>query len=373
MATAVTYPLRYPISQRNRGPVAEETRVPAQALERCSIDLTSTIREALASLDESSAKLVVITDTGRRVVGIMTDGDVRRALLRGATLEDPVLPHVRRTFTHVDARASRADVLDLMQARSVAEVPILDASGHLVGLHRMHDVLARKQRDNCAVVMAGGKGTRLGPLTDSMPKPMLKVAGRPILERIVLHLAGVGIQHIYLAINYLGHVVEEHFGDGSRFGCRIEYIREQSALGTAGALSLLPNKPERPVLVMNGDLVTQTDFADMIDFHERHGQAVTVGVRRYVHTVPFGCFELDGDRVASVEEKPTLAKVINAGIYVLAPEMLARVPLGREYTMPDLVGDALSTHKGVVAYEITDDWVDVGRVAELRKARGEDA
>lgn len=347
--------------------------VPTQALEQCIIALTSTLREALASLDESSAKLVVITDASRKVIGIMTDGDVRRALLGGATLEDPVLPHVRRTFTSVDARASRADVLDLMQARSVAEVPILDPSGHLVGLHRMHDVLARKQRDNCAVVMAGGKGTRLGPLTESVPKPMLKVAGRPILERIVLHLAGVGIKHIYLAINYLGHVVEEHFGDGARFGCRIEYLREDRALGTAGALSLLPKKPEKPVLVMNGDLVTQTDFADMLDFHERHGQSVTVGVRRYLHTVPFGCFELDGDSVISVEEKPAIAKVINAGIYVLAPEMLARVPEGQEFTMPDLLGDALGARKGVVAYEIVDDWVDVGRVAELKKARGEEA
>jgi dTDP-glucose pyrophosphorylase len=347
--------------------------VPTQALEQCIIDLTSTIREALASLDESSAKLVVVTDEKRKVVGIMTDGDVRRALLRGATLEDPVLPHVKKSFTYVDARASRADVLDLMQARSVGEVPILDAGGHLVGLHRMHDVLARKQRDNCAVVMAGGKGTRLGTLTESMPKPMLKVAGRPILERIVLHLAGVGIQHIYLAINYLGHVVEEHFGDGSRFGCRIEYLREPKALGTAGALSLLPQKPTKPVLVMNGDLVTQTDFADMLDFHERHGQAVTVGVRRYLHTVPFGCFELDGDNVISVEEKPAIAKVINAGIYVLSPEMLERVPQDREFTMPDLLGDAMGGKKGVVAYEIEGDWVDVGRVDQLRKARGEDA
>lgn len=357
----------------HRSELGERKRmVPKGAIERCVIDLRSTLRDALLSLEGSSSKVVLVAEGTRRVVGLLTDGDLRRAMLRGATMADLVEPHMKRTFTFVGPRASRADVLDLMQARRIAEVPVLDESGRLVGLHRMHDVLAGADRPNWAVVMAGGKGTRLAPLTDSIPKPMLRVAGRPILERIVLHLAGAGIDRIYLAINYLGHVVEEHFGDGQRFGCDIRYLKEDRALGTAGAIALLPEKSAHSLLVLNGDLVTQTDFGDMLDFHARGGQALTVGVHRYVHTVPFGCFELNGSRIVGVEEKPTFSKVINAGIYVIDPEAVAQVPAATEFTMPELIGETMSRGRTVVAYEIVDDWIDVGQKDQLQKARGDD-
>jgi dTDP-glucose pyrophosphorylase len=342
-----------------------------EALERCLIAKTSSLRDALASLDSSGCKVVLIVDDGR-VVGLLTDGDLRRAMLRGAALTDSVGPHMKRSFTSVVPRTSRADVLDVMQSRRIAEVPILDEQGRFHGLHRMHDVLARRQRTNWAVILAGGRGTRLAPLTETIPKPMIRVAGRPILERIVLHLSGIGITRIFLAINYLGHIVEEHFGDGSRFGAKIEYLRETKPLGTAGSLSLLPAAPSSPLVVMNGDLVTQADLGDLLDYHEREGHVATIGVRRYVHTVPFGCIETDGSRVVALEEKPTVSKVINAGIYVIAPDVLANIPRDAECTMPDVMARLIESSRTVGTYEIIDDWIDVGHKDQLKRAQGEE-
>ncbi len=342
-------------------------------LELCVVRLESTLRDALVSLDRSGRRIVMIEDSEARVVGLLTDGDLRRALLSGAGLEDAVRPHVRANFTWVSAGTSRADVLDLMQARRILEVPVLDEKMKLAGLHMMHDVLAREQRQNWAVVMAGGRGTRLAPLTEDTPKPMLRVAGRPILERIVLHLAGVGIRRIFLAINYLGHIVEEHFGDGQRFGCQIEYLREEKPLGTAGALGLIVEEPRTSLLVMNGDLVTQADLGEMIDRHEAMGAAITVGTRRYLHTVPFGCLDIHHDRVVGLDEKPTLSRVINAGIYVLAPAVLGNIPKDKASTMPELVSNAIAHGNTVLGHEIVDDWVDVGQKDQLKQARGEES
>jgi len=338
------------------------------ALERCVISEGGTLRDALASLDRSSSKVVVVVDASDHVIGLLTDGDLRRALLAGAALSDPIGPHLQRRFTFVGRGASRADVLDLMHARQISVVPILD-DGRLVGLHLMHDVLAPKKRENWAVIMAGGRGTRLAPLTDNVPKPMLRVAGRPILERIVLHLVGAGITRIYIAINYLGHVVEEHFEHGERFGCRIDYLKEEQPLGTAGALSLLPERPTAPLLVMNGDLVTQMSFGDMLSTHESAGNAITVGVRRYLHNVPFGCVVLEGDRIVGIEEKPTLSQAINAGIYVMQPSVLDRLSTPRELAMPDLLNEVMK-RETVGAYEIVDEWADIGQKDQLNRARG---
>jgi NDP-sugar pyrophosphorylase family protein len=217
--------------------------------------------------------------------------------------------------------------------------------------------------------MAGGQGVRLRPLTENTPKPMLRVAGRPILERIVLHLVGHGLRRVFIAINYLGHVIEEHFGDGSRLGCRIEYLREEQPLGTAGALGLLPDRPVEPVLVMNGDLVTQADLGAMLDFHVGGAYAATIGIRRYLHAVPFGVVEREGDRVIEVEEKPTIARDASSGIYTIGPALVELVAPRKPFSMPDLIAAALARGDRVGAYEIEDDWIDVGQRDQLERAR----
>jgi len=335
----------------------------------CLVPSGGTIRDALGAVDRGAAGIALATDEAGRLVGVATDGDIRRALLRGTSLDEPIGPVLNRSYTAVDRRQGRADALDLMLARHIDVVPVLDEAGRPVALHLLHAFLEPRARGNWAVIMAGGRGTRLAPLTDTVPKPMLRVAGRPILERIVLHLVGHGISRIFLSVNYLAEVIEDHFGDGRSLGVRIEYLRETEPLGTAGALGLLPETPERTLVVLNGDLVTNVDVGDLIDVHERGGFAATVGTRRYVHTVPFGCVERDGDRITGLEEKPAILREVNTGIYALAPHVVGQVPAGVPLTMPELIGRVLVRGEPVGAFEVEDDWVDVGQRDQLARAR----
>ena len=329
----------------------------------------STIEDAMRSLDRSGAEISLVVDASGVLLGTVTDGDVRRALLSGASLSASAADCMNRNFASVPPSSGRAEVMDLMQARRLSGVPVVDAGGRLIALHLLHELLGRSARPNWAVIMAGGFGSRLWPLTEALPKPMLRVAGRPILERIVLHLVGCGIRRIFIAVNYLADVIESHFGDGSRFGCHIEYLREQKPLGTGGALTLLPARPEHPVLVMNGDLVTQADVGRMLDFHEREKGAATIAVRSHFQTIPFGCVELDGVRVRQMEEKPRVTRLVNAGIYVLNPEILTRIPPGQEYAITDLFTDMLSRNEPVCGFEVEGDWIDVGQKDALQQAR----
>jgi dTDP-glucose pyrophosphorylase len=334
---------------------------------------SGTLLDAMRALDAGAIEIAFVVDEAERFVGTLTDGDVRRALLGGAALLDSLLPHVNRRAIRLGTGSGRVEALELMQSRSIGQIPVVDEEGRIVRVHLLRDMLAARVRDHWAVVMAGGLGTRLGALTRNTPKPMLRVAGRPILERIVLHLAGHGIRRIFLSVNYLAHVIEAHFGDGARFGVEIEYLRETEPLGTGGSLSLLPEKPTLPLVVMNGDLVTQANIGDLLAFHDLHRVSATVGLRRYHHTVPFGCLETDGDRIVRMEEKPTLTRQVNAGLYVLSPEVVGRVPAATALGVPDLVDECLRRGESVFGYEIVDDWIDVGQRDQLQAARGETA
>src|SRR3989304_1487910 len=205
-------------------------------IKEISIKQSATIREAMEAIQRGACWIALVVDNNSKLLGLITDGDIRRALLSGATLNDPLEPYMQRKFTAVPPTTGRSEVLDLMRARSLNQIPIVDQTGKLVGLHLMREIIGAVRRPNWAVIMAGGRGERLRPLTDSIPKPMIKVAGRPILERIVLHLVGYGIRRIFISVNYLSQVIEDHFGDGTRFGCTIEYLRETQPLGTGGSL-----------------------------------------------------------------------------------------------------------------------------------------
>jgi len=337
----------------------------------CLVPETGTIRDAMAALDRGAGQIALAVDGDGRLAGVVTDGDVRRALLRGGTIDAPLAPILTRRPVTVGPGEGRAAVLDLMRARRINAIPVVDASGTPTGLHLLHAFLERSARPNWAIVMAGGAGHRLRPLTESVPKPMLRVAGRPILERIVLHLVGTGIGRIFLSVNYLGSVIEEHFGDGSAFGARIEYLREERPLGTGGALGLLPETPAEPVMLLNGDLVTSADLGGLIDFHVAGGFDATVGYRRYLHVVPFGCIERDGDRIVGLVEKPTLEREVNTGMYVLDPAIVTMVRPGEPMSMPNLIAAALADGRRVGAFEIEDDWIDVGQRDQLDRARGD--
>jgi dTDP-glucose pyrophosphorylase len=341
--------------------------------EHCLVGPAATLLDGLRAIDRGGIEIALIVGDGGRLTGIMTDGDARRAILAAAGLDSPLSPHARRDFIFVGPDTTRAEVLDLMQARRIKHLPILDDDRRLLGLHLLHDMLGGIERTNWAVVMAGGEGRRLRPLTEHTPKPMLRVAGRPILERIVLHLVGYGIRRVFLSVNYLGNVIEDHFGDGERFGCRIQYVREDEPMGTGGALGLLPETPVEPFIVMNGDLMTQINIDQMLRFHIDHHALATIGTREYVHNVPFGCIDRDGSRVLGLREKPQLRQSVNAGIYVLAPEALTPMRPGSRFDLPDLITTAIGSGKKVVAFDIDDDWMDIGRREQLDRARGESA
>lgn len=345
-------------------------------LKRICVSRDATIRQTMEAISEGAVEIALLIDDRGRLLATVSDGDVRRALLDGASLDDPIAIHAQQRFTSVPVGADRAGVLDLMRARSISQVPMLQ-DGVVVGLHVLRELLGTVELDNVAVVMAGGRGTRLRPLTEQRPKPMLTVAGRPILERIVLHLTGSGIRTIYLAVNYMADMIEEHFGDGEDFGCRIDYLREDLArpLGTAGALALLPAEVRartQTLLVMNGDLVTQFQVSRLLEAHETGGGVATVGVRDYVHQVPFGVVTMANGVVENLDEKPFSTWSVSAGIYALEPSLVEYVDSGREFPMTELIANALQRGDRVMAHRLEGEWLDIGRVNELRHARGED-
>lgn len=341
-------------------------------LKRATVSGGGTLLDAMKAINGGGHAIAFVTSNGGKVVGTLTDGDVRRAILAGASLSTRCLTKtMNKRFARATPVTPRVEVLDMMRARSINQVPVLDRQGRLVGLHLMHDLIGGTERPNWAVIMCGGKGERLRPLTLKVPKPMIPVAGRPILERLVLHLVGAGIRRIFLAVNYMAPVIERHFGDGTRFGCRIDYLREKKPLGTGGALSLLPSRPKEPLLTLNGDLVTQVDIARMLEFHEAGSYAVTIGTRSHEVHVPFGVATVKGQRLMALEEKPSERVLINAGVYVVSPAALRLVPRNREFPITSMVSGCLAKRMPVGAFFIEEDWIDVGRPDELKKARGD--
>ena len=335
------------------------------------VAVDATLIQAISVIENGGQAISLVCDASGRLLGTLTDGDVRRALLAGVSLSHAGLADVmHRDFVWVQPQRSLADVVELMRARRLDQVPVLDAQHRPVGLHSVRRLMAPRSRANAAVILAGGRGIRLLPFTATVPKPMIAVAGRPILERLVLHLVGHGVTEIYLAVNYLAHIIENHFGDGHGFGCRIHYLREDRPLGTGGPLALLPDRPSQPLLVLNGDLVTQCDVGAMLDFHEERSLDATFGVRTHHVDIPYGVADVDGDRLVGLREKPTERMLINAGVYVISPHVIGRVPSGEEFPITDLFLQLIAAEARVGAYLIHDDWIDVGQHNELERARG---
>lgn len=338
-------------------------------LNRLTIRSGATVRAAMEAIQAGGVEICLVVTEDGKLTGVVTDGDVRRALLAGCTLESAVDRCVNTDFFAVGPEIGRAEALDLMLARGFMQVPVLDR-GTLVGLHLLRELVGSAVRPNHAVIMAGGQGIRLRPITERVPKPMIEVAGRPIVERLVLHLVGYGIRHMSIAVNYKAHVIESHFGDGSRFGCRIDYIREAEPLGTAGALALL-EPPEHPLLVANADLVTQVNISRLLEAHTSSGATVTVGVREYPVTIPFGVVEIDPrGYLSDFREKPTRMFLINAGIYVVSRPCWTDMTPGRPMAMPELLLGQSRAGRPPAVFVIEEDWLDVGRHEDLQRARG---
>jgi dTDP-glucose pyrophosphorylase len=334
------------------------------------------IRESIVAIQDGGANIALAVNNSGVLVGIVTDGDVRRALLDGYDLSDSVEQFIQREPFTVGPSVSRTSVLDLMQARGMSQVPVVDEHGILLGLHLLRELLGQSPRPNIAVILAGGKGLRLMPATNEVPKPMLRVAGRPILERIVTHLVGFGIQRIAIAVGYLHEQIEEHFDDGEKFGCQVRYLREDPAtpLGTGGPLAMLEDiypKVDSPVLVLNGDLVTQFNVADLLESHRESGASLTIGAVTYTHEVPFGVLELSNNGlVSAISEKPILEKTVSAGIYACEPRILKGLPRGKFMPMTRIIDECLSRGEGVSIWNCDNEWSDIGRPQDLARAKG---
>jgi dTDP-glucose pyrophosphorylase len=327
--------------------------------------------ECVRTIHISGAGIALAVDREFRLIGTISDGDIREALIKGCALDSPVFPHINRNCFYVLPTVSRVEVLDIMQARRFKQVPIVNEQGKVIGLHLLYDILGNISRPNWAVLMAGGKGMRLRPLTENMPKPMVRVAGRPILERIILHLVSYGIRRIFLSVNHLAKMIEDYFEDGSKYGVIIEYLHEDEPLGSGGAISLLPENPEHPLIVMNGDLIVDINLTDMIEFHSKNDFYATMGVYSYFHQVPYGCVAIENNRLAGLEEKPVIEKMVNAGIYVLSTRAVSAIPRNTCFPITVLFEEALKKNLVCGTFSIEKEWLDIGSPHQLRQARGE--
>lgn len=339
--------------------------IPWKAL---SLHATATLKDALKLLDATAKQITLVVDEEDRLLGTLTDGDIRRALLRDVALSAPVTqamnadPVVGIEDEHLVAWRQK------LQGRAVRHLPIINASGLLIGLYYDRPV-ALSGLPYPVVLMLGGLGTRLRPLTQTVPKPMLKVGNRPILEHIMEALVSQGFNEFYFCINYLGHMIRDHFGHGEKWGVTIHYVEENKRMGTAGALSLLPHAMQTPFLVMNGDLLTKLDFKSLMDFHIAQKAVATMCVREHEHQVPYGVIELSDHRIARVVEKPVYHYWVNGGIYALSPQALEWVPKDEFFDMPTLVDQLIERELTVSAYQMQDYWLDIGQMPDFEQAQ----
>lgn len=333
------------------------------------LPLGATIQQAIHNLEESGMQIVLVVSPDGTLVGTLTDGDIRRAFLKGWTLQSSIDEIIHRSPLVTPPDVGRELVLQLMQANKVHQLPVVDRERRVVGLHLWDAILTPAALDNPMVIMAGGRGTRLRPHTENCPKPMLEIGGKPMLEHIIERAKADGFVHFIISLHYLGHMIEDHFGDGSKWGVRIEYVREDSPLGTAGSLSMLPERLTVPFIVTNGDVMTDIRYSDILDFHTRHHACATMAVRQHELQNQFGVVKLKGVEIEGFEEKPIYRSHINAGIYVLEPAALDYLEARQHCDMPTLFSRIKQAAGRTIVYPMHEPWLDVGRPDDLDLAQ----
>lgn len=335
------------------------------------IQSDATIRDTIKLIDESAIQIALVAGTDGRLLGTVTDGDVRRGILKGIALDEPVERIMNPNPTVMRGFEARDAVLAVMKNKGIHQIPIVDPDGLLLGLELIDEIVRGRERDNAVVLMAGGLGSRLRPLTDDCPKPLLKVGNKPILETIIENFMEYGFRRFYITINYKAEMIEKHFGDGSKWGVEINYIRESERMGTAGSLAAFSGKFGNAVFVMNGDLLTRVNFSQLLSFHLEHRAKATMCVREYDFQVPYGVVKIDKGSLIDIEEKPVHRFFVSAGIYVLEPEILELIPSGGYLDMPALFKLLLDKKMQAAVFPIREYWLDIGRQGDFDRANGE--
>jgi dTDP-glucose pyrophosphorylase/CBS domain-containing protein len=335
------------------------------------------IRAAMACIDRGRCGIALVVDQGNHLLGTITDGDMRRAVLAGTDLETPVSLILASKISTcypkpVTAQlgAKQKTLLELLHTNVLRQLPILDNDGNVVDLVMIDDLIPTQDLPLQAVIMAGGLGTRLRPLTEDMPKPMLSVGGKPLMELMIEQLRQVGIRRVNITTHYKPERISDHFGDGSSFGVELNYVNEDKPLGTGGALGLIA-APKEPLLVINGDILTKVDFRAMLAYHREHRAVMTVAVKQYDIKVPYGVIECEGSRVCALKEKPQMHFLVNAGVYLIEPEVYGFIPNGEHFNMTDLIQWLIDADRIVVSFPIIEYWLDVGQHADYEQAQND--
>lgn len=338
---------------------------------RTLIRADNTLRRAIEVIDAAAIQIVLVVDEDNHLLGTVTDGDIRRGILRGVGMDEGVkeVMNAHPVTAHMDT--PQDELLALMTSRIIKQVPMVDGEGRVVGLERLDNLLRGPViKENPVVILAGGQGNRLRPLTNHTPKPLLPVGGRPVLELILHQLRAYGFHRFFISVNYLGDQIEDYLGNGHQHEVSIQYLREPEPLGTAGPLALLPRPVGLPCIVVNGDLLTRVNFEQMLEFHMETGGQLTIGVKEQPLQLPFGVVVTQGGRVVEFKEKPAETRLINAGVYVLHPDILDMIPQKAYYDMNQLIESLLSQpDKEVNAFLIHEYWMDIGTAPDYQQAQ----
>lgn len=332
------------------------------------INPSTPIIDAIKIIDDASLQIALVVDEKMHLLGTVTDGDIRRAILTNISLNTPVKEIMFGKPTVVSQNVTKDEIIEIIQRSELRQIPVVDETGMLVDLKILVEMISEQRLDNWVVLMAGGLGKRLGQLTQERPKPLLKVGDKPVLETILNNFREQGFYSFFISVNYMSGMIEEYFGNGAGFGVEIKYIREEEKLGTAGALSLLPEQPKQPFIVMNGDLLTKVNFSHLLDSHKNNKAMATMCVRKCDFQVPFGVVNIEHNKLISLVEKPVHSFFINSGIYVLAAETIKHIPAKTYFDMTTLFEKLLEQEIKTSVFPIHEYWLDIGKMDDYKRA-----
>ena len=340
-------------------------------IEVIKLKQNATIKEALEIIDSGAMQIALVVDDNDKLIGTLTDGDIRRGILRGLDLDSSIETIVFKEPAVAKISSTKEEILKLALSRKLHQIPIVDDNGIVLDLKEIEELVGPKIKTNRVILMVGGLGTRLRPLTQDTPKPMLKVGNKPILQTIVERFAEYGFVNITMCVNFNASIIRDYFSDGKEFSVNIDYVLEQKRMGTAGALSLLKERPSEPFFVMNGDLLTNVNFEHIFNYHVLNKATATMCVREYDYEVPYGVVKMNDNKIIEIAEKPVQKFFVSAGIYMLSPEILDLIPKNDFYDMPTLFEKLIRLSKNVISFPIREYWLDIGRMEEYQRANEE--